>query len=113
MNKATSALCLFLPSEGHRRERQQKREECAGGGGSLQNRVKRLRVISSKRIKKDLGEIRGWMATVKKRLTSGCTLNFKSVGIADGLCTEYESVWDHCKVLNPTLIGIFFYLIVC
>ena len=83
------------------------------GGENLQNRVKRLRVISAKSIEKNLGEICGWMATVKKWLTSGYTLNFKSVGIADGLCMEYESVLDHCKVWNPTLIGIFFSLIVC
>ena len=60
------------------------------GGENLQNRVKRLRVISSKCIEKNLGEICGWMATVKKWLTSGYTLNFKSVGTADGLCTEFQ-----------------------
>lgn len=41
------------------------------------------------------------MATVKKWLTSGYTLNFKSVGIADGLCMEYESILDHCRSLEP------------
>lgn len=64
--KPNMPCAFFLFSEDYMGERQQKRDKYAQGGESLQNRVKRVRVIGSKAIEKNPNK-NWWVAAVQLR----------------------------------------------